>query len=452
MLVRTRLSVMMFLQYFVWGAWWVTLATYLSNVKSADGHRIFSDTFVGSAYGASAIAAMITPFFIGMIADRFFSTERLLCVLHLLGAGFIWYLSTIVTPQAFYVVLILYFVTYMPTLALTNSLSFHHLSDPAKEFPAIRLSGTIGWIVAGLVVGSLLIAGKQWGLHFEHPLGLPFTLQLGEQLGPDARIEPTAFPMQVAAVAQAILGVFCLVLPHTPPSKRESQSASDVLGLSTLGLMKEWSFFVFIVGAFLICIPLQFYYSFANQFFNELHVANAAAKQTYGQMLEVVFLAMMPFLLVRLGVKWMLVVGMGAWGLRYLLFANGNADERMWMLYIGILLHGICYDFFFVTCQIYVDNKAAGHARASAQGFVAFVTLGLGLFVGSIVSGPIVEHYETPAAAIKHNWFSIWLVPAGMAVIVMVMFALLFRERGDGRPPHEVDLERATRIPEEAPR
>jgi nucleoside transporter len=452
MLVRTRLSVMMFLQYFVWGAWWVTLGTYLSSAKDAAGQRIFSDTFVGGAYGTSAIAAMITPFFVGMIADRFFSTERMLCVLHLLGAGIIWYLSTIVAPQQFYIGLILYFVTYMPTLALTNSLSFHHLSDPTKEFPAIRLSGTIGWIVAGLLVGSLLIAGKQWGLHFERPLGLPFTLQLGNQLGTDAKIEPTAFPLQIAAIAQAILGVFCLVLPHTPPSKRENQSASDVLGLSTLALMKEWSFFVFIVGAFLICIPLQFYYSFANQFFNELNVANAAAKQTYGQMLEVVFLAMMPFLLVRLGVKWMLVVGMGAWGLRYLLFANGNADDGMWMLYVGILLHGICYDFFFVTCQIYVDNKAAGHARASAQGFVAFVTLGLGLFVGSIVSGPIVEHFATPGAAIKHDWHSIWLVPAAMAVVVMVLFALLFRERGDGRPAHEVDMERATRVSEEAPR
>lgn len=349
--------------------------------------------------------------------------------------------------KPFYIGLIVYFVTYMPTLSLTNSLSFHHLSDPTKEFPAIRLSGTIGWIVAGLLVGSLLIAGQQWGIYFE-----PLKLRLGDQLGTDAKIEPTAFPLQIAAVAQAILGVFCLFLPHTPPSKRESQSASNALGLSTLALMKEWSFFVFIVGAFLICIPLQFYYAFANPFFNELNVANAAAKQTYGQMLEVVFLAMMPFLLVRLGVKWMLVVGMGAWGLRYLLFANGNAGDAMWMLYLGILLHGICYDFFFVTCQIYVDNKAAGHARASAQGFVAFVTLGLGLFVGSIVSGPIVDHYATPDAAIKHDWHGIWIVAAGMSVVVMVLFALLFRERGDGRPMHEVDMERATRVSEEAPR
>ena len=451
MLVRTRLSVMMFLQYFVWGAWWVTLATYLSH-PGAKGERIFSDTFVGDAYGTSAIAAMITPFFVGMIADRYFSTERLLFVLHLLGAGIIWYLSTIVTPNSFYLVLILYFVTYMPTLSLTNSLSFQHLNDPAKEFPAIRLMGTIGWIVAGLLVGSLMIAGKQWGLHFERPLGLPLTLQLGEQLGQDAKIEPTFFPMRIAAIAQAALAVFCLVLPHTPPSRRESQSASDVLGLSTFALMKEWSFTVFIVGAFLVCIPLQFYYSWANPFFNELGVVNAAAKQTYGQMLEVLFLAMMPFLFARLGVKWMLVVGMFAWGLRYLLFANGNVDDKMWMLYVGILIHGICYDFFFVTCQLYVDGKAAAHLRASAQGFVAFVTLGLGLFVGSIISGRVVEHYATPDAAIKHDWHGIWLIPSAMAAIVMVLFALLFYERTTGRPAHEIDMERATRTSEEAPK
>jgi nucleoside transporter len=451
MLVRTRLSVMMFLQYFVWGAWWVTLATYLSNAKS-DGERIFSDTFVGDAYGTSAIAAMITPFFVGMIADRFFSTERLLCVLHLAGAAVLWYLSTIVAPNTFYFVMILYFITYMPTLALTNSLSFQHLSDPARQFPVIRLMGTIGWIVAGLLVGSLLIAGKRWGLYFERPLGLPFTLQLGDPLDTNAKIEPTAIPMQVAAIAQALLGVFCIVLPHTPPSKRESQSVSDVLGLSTLSLMKEWSFSVFVIGAFLVCIPLQFYYSWANPFFNELGVPNAAAKMTYGQMLEVVFLAIMPFLFARLGVKWMLVVGMGAWALRYLLFAYGDAGSGMWMLYIGIMLHGICYDFFFVTCQLYVDSKAAAHARAAAQGFVAFVTLGLGLFVGSIISGRVVGHFATPDEAIKHDWYNIWLVPAAMAGGVMIVFALLFYDRGAHRPAHEIDMERATRTPEEAPK
>jgi nucleoside transporter len=442
---------MMFLQYFVWGAWWVTLGTYLSTARDSDGTRLFSDAFVGSAYGTASIAAMIAPFFVGMIADRFFSTERLLCVLHIAGAAILYYLATLKSPELFYGVLIAYFLTYMPTLALTNSISFHHLSDPAREFPGIRVLGTIGWIVAGILVGSLFVAREKWGLHFDRPLGLPFTFQLGDALGSEFKVEPTTIPMFIAAAAQLVLGVFCLALPHTPPSKSAGQSASDVLGLDALGLLREWSFFVFVVGSFLICIPLQFYYTWTNPFLNELNVANAAAKQTYGQMSEIIFMLLMPFFFARLGVKWMLLVGMLAWTARYALFAFGNAGSAMWMLYGGILLHGICYDFFFVTGQIYVDNKAPTHVRAAAQGFIAFVTLGLGLFVGSIVSGTVVNHYASPDQAVAHDWRSIWLIPAAMAGVVMILFALLFHERGDGRADN-VTLEEATRTPEEAPR
>lgn len=450
---RVRLSVMMFLQYFIWGAWFVTLGTYLSTAKDADGNRIFSDSFVGDAYGTAAIAALIAPFFVGMIADRFFSTERLLFVLHIAGGVLLYLLSGVRTPTFFYAGLIAYFLAYMPTLALTNSISFHHLDDPAREFPGIRVSGTIGWIIAGLIVGSLFIAGQQFGLKFERPFGLPFAAQLGDQLGPEAKIEPTVIPMWIAAGAELLLGVFCLVLPHTPPSRREGgQTFGDVLGLDALALMKQWSFFVFVVGSFLICIPLQFYYTFTNPFLNELKVPNAAAIQTYGQMSEIVFMLLMPLFFARLGVKWMMLVGMAAWTIRYVLFAYGDAGGGLWMLYIGLILHGVCYDFFFVTGQIYVDNKAPVHVRAAAQGFIAFVTLGLGLFVGSIVSGRVVGHYATPADAIAHNWHSIWLVPAAMAGVVMVLFALMFHEHGDGRPQHIVDMERATRTPEEAPR
>lgn len=451
MLVRTRLSVMMFLQYFVWGAWWVTLGTYLSNARDLDGDRLFSDAFVGGAYGTASIAAMIAPFFVGMIADRFFSTERLLFVLHVVGAVILYFLATLKSPELFYGGLIVYFLTYMPTLSLTNSISFHHLSDPAREFPGVRVLGTIGWIVAGIFVGSLFIAREKWGLHFDRPLGLPFTLQLGNVLGAESKVEPTTIPMLIAAAAQLVLGVFCLALPHTPPSKSAGQSASDVLGLDALGLLKQWPFFVFVAGSFLICIPLQFYYTWTNPFLNELNVANAAAKQTYGQMSEIFFMLLMPFFFARLGVKWMLLVGMFAWALRYVLFAFGNAGSDMWMLYVGILLHGICYDFFFVTGQIYVDNKAPTHVRAAAQGFIAFVTLGLGLFVGSIVSGWVVNHYATPGAAIGHDWRSIWLIPAAMAGAVMILFAVLFHERGDGRTK-DITMEKATRLPEEAPR
>jgi len=450
MYVRSRLSVMMFLQYFVWGAWWVTLGTYLLTAQDDAGNRRFTDAFVGDAYGTSAIAALIAPFFVGMIADRFFSTERLLCVLHLAGAAILYYLSTVVSPQQFYVVLIVYFLTYMPTLSLTNSLSFHHLDDPARQFPGVRVLGTIGWIVAGLIVGSLFIAQEKFGFRFERPFGLPFTLRFGEQLGAEAKIEPTTIPMLIAAGAQVVLGLYCLALPHTPPNRRAgAPSVGDILGFDALALMKQWSFLVFVVGSFLVCIPLQFYYTFTNPFLNEIGVENAAAKQTYGQMSEIIFMLLMPLFFARLGVKWMLLVGMAAWAVRYVLFAYGNATNGMWMLYLGILLHGICYDFFFVTGQIYVDNKAPTHVRAAAQGLIAFVTLGLGLFVGSIVSGRVVDHFATPGQAVGHNWHSIWLVPAAMAGIVMILFALLFHEHGDGK---EVTLEKATRTPEEAPR
>src|SRR3954452_22174638 len=458
MLVRTRLSVMMFLQYFVWGAWFVTLSTYLSSAQNSDGTRIFSDNFIGAAFGTAAIAAMIAPFFVGMIADRYFSTERLLFVLHLAGGAILYWLSGVVSPQILYVGMIAYFLTYMPTLALTNSISFHHLDDPARQFPGIRVAGTIGWIVAGFIVGSLFIVGtslfhaQQLGFHLEHPFGLGLTLNFGQDLPSKFKIEATSIPMQIAAVAQCILGVFCLALPHTPPSRRESQSVGDVIGLDALALMKQWPFFVFVVGSFLICIPLQFYYTFTNQFLNELNVVNAAAKQSYGQVSEIVFMLLMPLFFARLGVKWMMLSGMAAWAIRYVLFAYGDTGPGMWMLYVGLILHGICYDFFFVTGQIYVDNKAPGHVRAAAQGFIAFITLGLGLFAGSIVSGQVVQHYATPNATIPHDWHSIWLVPAAMAGVVMVLFGLLFWERGDGRPLHKVDAERATRTPEEAPR
>jgi nucleoside transporter len=403
MLVRTRLSLMMFLQYFVWGAWYVTLGTYLSHATGADGARVFSDSFVGDAYGTAAIAAMIAPMFVGMIADRFFATERLLCVLHLAGAAILYYLSAIRDPMLFYGMSLAYFLTYMPTLALTNSLSLHHLAEPAREFPAVRVLGTIGWIVAGLLVGSLYI-------------------------------ESTTTPMVIAAGAQFLLALFSLALPHTPPSRASAgQSIASSLGLGALELVKDWSFAVFVLGSFLICIPLQFYYTFTNPFLNELGITNAAGKQTYGQMSEIVFMVLMPLFFARLGVKWMLLVGMAAWTLRYVLFAFGDAGDRMWMLYVGILLHGICYDFFFVTGQIYVDNKAPSNIRAAAQGFLAFVTLGLGLFVGSIVSGRVVDHYASPAATIGHDWRSIWLIPAAMAGAVLVLFALTFRDRSS--PP-----------------
>jgi len=386
--VRIKLSSLMFLQYFVWGAWSVTMGTWLGQTLGFTGEQI------GLAAGTTALAAMISPFFVGMIADRFLATEKILAVLHLIGGLVLFYGSTMSAFGPFYAVLLGYALCYMPTLALSNSLSFHQMKDPAREFPSIRVLGTIGWIVAGLLVGTL-------------------------------GLEATAMPMRLAAGASLLLGLFCFALPHTPPTRSRRASLADVIGLEALGLLRERSFAIFVLGSFLICIPLQFYYAFANPFLNEIQVVNAAGKMTLGQMSEIGFMLVMPLFFRRLGVKNMLLVGMAAWTTRYVLFAYGNNGPLVWMLYGGILLHGICYDFFFVTGQIYVDQKAPPDLRAAAQGLIAFVTLGLGMFIGSWVSGRIVDAFALPGGG--HTWEKIWIMPAAMAGAVLLLFATFFR-------------------------
>jgi nucleoside transporter len=381
---------MMFLQYFVWGAWYVTMGTWLGETLRFSGEQI------GLAAGSTALAAMISPFFVGMVADRFLATERILGVLHLAGGVVLVLASMQTTFAPFYAVLLAYTLCYMPTLALSNSISFHQMRDPEREFPPIRVLGTIGWIVAGLVIGTL-------------------------------RLEATAVPMRIAAAGSVVLGGFCFALPHTPPQKKSRVSMRDVLGLDALRLMRDRSFAVFVIGSFLICIPLQFYYAFANLFLNELRVTNAAGKMTLGQMSEIFFMLVMPWFFRRLGVKYMLLVGMAAWAARYTFFAFGDSGALVWMLYGGIVLHGICYDFFFVTGQIYVDQQAPGDLRAAAQGFIAFVTLGVGMLIGSWVSGRVVDAFRTPAGG--HHWDGIWLVPAAAAAAVLVLFALMFTSR-----------------------
>jgi nucleoside transporter len=388
---------MMFLQYFVWGCWYVAMGTYLGETLRFNGQQ------VGLAYGSTAIAAMISPFFVGMIADRFFATERMLAALHILGGVLLLYVSTLTDFGVFYPVLIIYTLCYMPTLALTNSISFHNMQEPAREFPRVRVLGTIGWIVAGYVI-DLLGFGKTAGM------------------------------FQAAAGASIVLGLFSLMLPHTPPAKLgHAITVRDVLGLDALKLMKERSFAIFVIASFLICIPLSFYYAFANPFLSQIGVSNPTSKMTLGQWSEIGFMVVMPWFFVRLGVKWMLIVGMLAWTVRYVFFAFGDAGPLVWMLYAGILLHGICYDFFFVTGQIYMDQKAPGDLRAAAQGFIAFVTLGVGMFIGSVVSGRVVDAYRLTDTL--NDWRAIWLVPAVAAGVVLVMFALMFKPTGKTAAP-----------------
>lgn len=394
---RTRLSVMMFLQYLTWGTWFVSLSAYLSANTGTAGKQIFPDGFVGRAYGTAAIAAMIAPFFVGMVADRFFATQHVLGVLHIVGAGLLLYLSTVESAGLFYAVMLLYFLCFMPTLALTNSLSFHHLPNPGRQFPGIRVLGTISWICAGQLTGAM-----GWG--------------------------ESNMAMQVAAGFSLLLGVYCFFLPHTPPKNvGHAVTARDVLGLDALALMKRWPFAVFVVGSFLVAIPLQFYYNYTNTFLTNIGVENATGKMTIGQMSEIFFMLLMPLFFARLGVKWMLLVGMLCWALRYVLFAFGNSTDAMWMLYIGLFLHGICYDFFFVTGQIYVDNEADEKIRGAAQGFIAFITLGIGGFIGAELSS-YVDRQTITTGDFSHNWQTFWLVPAALAAAVMVLFAVAFHD------------------------
>jgi len=396
---RLRLSVMMFLQFCVWGSWYVTLSTYLLAIH-------FDAISVGGIYSTVNWGAILAPVIAGMLADRFFPAQIVMAVLHLVGAAILWWISSITDPTTFFWTLLLYSICFMPTLGLANAVSFHQMSDPARQFPGVRVMGSIGWIVVGLAVGVAAPA------FFGHS------------------IENTNLPLRFGSMLSLVMGLYCLTLPRTPPGNAGKQpSLFQALGLETLAYMKNRSFAIFILGSLLICIPLSFYYSFANAFLNETGMQNAAGKMTLGQMSEVLFLFLIPFFFVRLGVKKMLLVGMFAWVARYALFAFGNNGTLVSLLYGGIILHGVCFDFFFVTGQIYVDQTVQRTQRASAQGFIHVVTYGVGQLIGSWAAGAVVDRYAyAQDAATRHHWEAIWTVPAVMAVVVAVLFMLFFKD------------------------
>lgn len=396
-----RLSIMMFLQFFIWGAWYVTIGNYMTAMDMAD--------LTHWPYTVNPLAAIVSPFFLGLVADRYFATEKVLGVLHILG-GIVMFVTpqTTGSPVLFIALLAVYNLCYMPTLGLTNSLAFHHIDDQEKQFPLIRVFGTIGWIVAGLFI-SFVLGG--------------FT--------GDALPDETALPLYTTAIASILLGVYSFSLPHTPPAAKGSKvSVRDIMGVDAFNHLKSKPFMVFLASSFLISVPLAAYYNFAPIFVNAAGASNPAATMSLGQMSEVVFMLLMPLFFVRLGVKWMLVVGMGAWVLRYVFFALAAPAGVFWMILIGILMHGICYDFFFVTGQIYVDKKSTPEIRGQAQGMLVLVTYGLGMFIGAQVAGNLFNAFLGGSEALTNaQWQEFWYVPAAFAAAIMLFFMFTFNDK-----------------------
>ena len=397
-MIRTKLSTMMFLQFFIWGAWYTSIAVYMTNHGMA--------TLTHWPYTVNPVAAIVAPFFLGLVADRYFATERVLGTLHLLGGLLLFATPQFAAePTTFILLLLLYNLCYMPTLGLANSLAFHHIESQEQQFPLIRVFGTIGWIVAGLFI-SLVLSKVMGGV-----------------------AEQTPGPLYTAATASIALGLFCFTLPHTPPSGRgQPVSLRSIAGLDALKQLGDRPFYVFIIASLLLCIPLAAYYNFTQLFLGAAGVQKIAATQTVGQISETFFMLIMPMLFMRLGVKKMLMMGMAAWTLRYALFALAAPDAVFWMILLGIALHGPCYDFFFVTGQIYVDKKSTPAVRGQAQGFLVLVTYGVGMLIGAQIAGNVYDRFLSGATALTlPQWQSFWWLPAAFAAAVLVFFTALFK-------------------------
>ncbi len=411
--VLARLCVMMFIQYGVWSFWLTTMGKYLFLGLKFPGDKI------GLAYSTTGWGAIVAPFLVGMIADRFCSAQVMLGILHLMTAGLLWMLTTVTDPIEFFLVLLAAMICYMPTLALANSIGFEHVKNAQFDFPFIRTFSPIGWIAAGLAVGSLPSYLPGW-------------------FGGLTDIEPTAIPFKLSAAGSLLMGLYAFTLPHTPPkSLGKKVTFADIAGLQTLALLKDRSFAVFVVCSLLLCIPTAFYFQSAANFFTEEGMTQVASNMVLAQVSDVVFLAMMPFCLRRMGIKGIILTGLASWVVRYALFAAGAGHHVLWPYYIGILVHGMCYDFFFLAGQIYVDQRAPREVRSNAQGFIALVTLGIGMTIGNILNGYVTNWVTTDTGALDAagnaikviDWRTLWLVPAGIAAAVGVIFFAMFHER-----------------------
>jgi nucleoside transporter len=395
--LKARLSFFMFLQYFIWGSWYVSMATYLGKTLGFEGGQI------GAAYGAFAIGAMISPFFVGLIADRYFPSEKLLAFLGLLGGGLLFLLPSLTTFLPFYLVLIVYCASYVPTLALGNSLALHHLADAKRDFPHIKTLSAVGWIAGGVTL-SFVFKGEQSAVQF-----------------------------YLAGTVSILLGLFSLTLPHTPPKKTgKDVRLGEILGLDALALLKKPSFAIFIGCMFLICIPLYFYFVNMNMYVTELGWSYTAAKMSLAQVSDIVFLLLLPLMLKSFGYKKTIFIGILAWAIRYFLLA-GSVDPHAWQItfiFAAILLHGVCYDFLFIAGQLYVNDEANERMRGACQGFIAFILWGVGAFVGTMLAGKSQAWHtlEVPIGNIAHDWHGIWIYPAWGAVAVLVIFMIFFRE------------------------
>jgi nucleoside transporter len=400
---RLQLSFMMFLEFFIWGAWFVTLGTFLFNNLHASGEQS------GSVFSTQSWGAIIAPFIIGLIADRYFNAEKILGILHIVGAALMYKMYTATDISVFYPYVLAYMILYMPTLALVNSISFNQMDDPEKEFSSIRVWGTIGWIVAGLLISFVFL----WDSEANVKAGLMRNTFL------------------LASITSLVLGLFSFTLPKTPPkvAKGTKVKISDILGMDALKLLKNKNFLIFFIASILICIPLAFYYQNANPFLSNIGMTNPTGKMTIGQASEVLFLLLLPLFFKKFGFKKTILVGMMAWALRYALFAYGNAGELSFMLIIGIALHGVCYDFFFVSGQIYTNAKAGAKYKSAAQGLITLATYGVGMLIGFKTAGIITDMYKLSETAF--NWKMVWIIPSGIALVVFLLFAISFNDKNE---------------------